>query len=380
MLSPRSESKLPRTLHLALFAIGLLWLLASRVGAESAATGISRAVGSDLIRPLLSHAFLLILLFTGFTALNWVGTRNGSVRATNALPTRPTAPREWQKGAALGWAMVLIAVLPMALLGDLHPAFWFAPRAWGLTLLSLVAVLLWSLAIEVAFRGFLFQRLISAVGAGTATVLLSGIYALVSTSLLNTTPFSFVNNLVIGFLFSIAYLRTHGIWLGWGLRFGWMASMGILFGLPVAGTAELANVVATNSSGRAWVTGGAYGPEGALFTVLVLFAGIIALYAITRDYAWVYTHAPIVPGGYPMDVPPPAAHAAMEAAPVAKSAPLVQISGITSVIPAMMPGSALPANSRNAVDGGPEYAPTFSGVPADPHSKAEPGDTPEQMD
>ena len=323
---------------MALFAIGLLWLLASRVGAGSAAQGIARLLHADpLLRPLLTQVFLLVLLPTGFTALNWLALRNGSLRSTNAMPLRATASREWQKGAALGWALVLAAVLPMVLAGDLHPQFWFALRGWGLALLSGVTLLLLSLATEIAFRGFLFRRLIAATGPVTATVLLSVIYALAATSMQNTTPFSFIVSLLIGVLFSLAYLRTHGLWLGWGLRFGWLVSMGVIFGLPLSGSIDYANVVATDSSGRVWFTGGAYGPEGALLTGLVLIVGMVALDRMTRDYAWQYTHPAIVPRGYPMDVPPPAAHTAMEAAaPV----PLVQILGATSTSPSTAPAIA----------------------------------------
>ena len=301
------------------------------MGAASAAQGIARLIHGDLLQPLLTQIFLLVLLPTGFTALNWVALRNGSLRSTNALTMRPSMPREWQKGAALGWGLVLLAVLPMVLAGDLHPQFWFGGRAWGLLLLSLLTLLAGALATEIAFRGFLFRSLIQVTGPVTATILLSGIYALTATSLLNTTPFSFVISLLLGVLFSMAYLRTHALWFGWGLRFGWLASMGVLLGLPLAGSVDYANVVSTDSSGHAWLTGGAYGPEGAFLTMFVVIAGMVALYRLTRDYAWEYTHAPIVPGGYPMDVPPPAAHTAMEAS--VAPAPLVQILGATPTVP-----------------------------------------------
>lgn len=318
----------PRTLYLALFAIGLLWLLAARTGAASAAQGITHLLHNDLLRPVLEEIFALTLLVTGFTALNWVATRNGSLRETNALPMRATAPREWQKGVALGWGMLLVTVLPMAVAGDLHPQFWFAPRAWLVLLLSLLTLLVRSLVTEIAFRGFLFKNLIATVGPSAATVILSAIYAFAATSYVNTTPYSFLVSVLIGFLFSLAYLRTHALWLGWGLRFGWLVSMAVLFGLPIAGNVDLESVVATDSSGKIWLTGGAYGPQGALFAAFVLLGGMFALYQMTRDYAWEYTHETIVPGGYPMEAKPPAAHVAMEQA--ASPAPLVQILGVSS--------------------------------------------------
>lgn len=338
----------PRSLEFALFAIGLLWLLASRSGADSAAQGISRALHADALRPLLGQVFLLVLLTTGFTALHWLATRNGSIRQANALPTRPTAAREWQKGAALGWGLLLVAIVPMAVVGDLHPQFWLAPKAWGTALLSLATLFLGALATEMAFRGFLYRRLMDATGPVVGTILLSGVYAFVVTSPLNNTPFSFLVAFVGGLLFSVAYLRTHALWVGWGLRFGWLASMGVLFGLPLSGSADFASVVATDSSGQTWLTGGPYGPDGALFTGFVLLAGIFALYPLTREYAWNFTHEEIVPGGYPMDVPPPAAHRAMEAAPAPPQ--LVQILGATPVQGPVGRGPVTPVTPRADLD------------------------------
>ena len=332
-----------------MFAIGLLWLLAAHVGAESAAQGIARLIHFESLRPLLQQGFLLILLLTGYTALNWVALRDGGLRSTNALPERPTSRTEWMKGVAVGWAGFLLAVAPAALAGDLHPTFWFAPRAWGMGLLALVTVLVGALATEVAFRGFLFKRLIAVMGPTSATVVLAAIYAWVATPLSSATGFSFLVSVLSALVLSVAYLRTHGLWLGWGLRFGWLGAMGVLFGLPVGGSAGAVNVVATESTGRVWLSGGAYGPEGALVTAIVLLGGLYAVYKLTREYAWAYTHAPIVAGGYPMDVPPPAAHAAMEAAAVPP--PLVQILGavpITQLLPPRMesPGIGMPPPPR----------------------------------
>ncbi len=349
MSQPAIATKSPRSLHFAVFAIGLLWLLAAQVGAESAAQGIARLIHFEPLRPLLQQGFLLILLMTGYTALNWVAFRNGGLRSTNALPARATAGTEWQKGAAAGWAGMLLAVIPAALVGDLHPSFWLAPRAWAMGLLALATVLIGALATEVAFRGFLFKRLIAAMGPTSATVVLAAIYAVVATPFSEATGFSFPVSVLSALVLSMAYLRTHGLWLGWGLRFGWMAAMGVLFGLPVSGSAGAANVVTTESTGRIWLSGGAYGPEGSVVTAIVLLGGLFAVYKITREYAWMYTHPPIVAAGYPMDVPPPAAHGAMEAA--APPPPLVQILGAVPITQSLPPrlnafGTGVPAPPR----------------------------------
>ncbi|AEU36751.1 CPBP family intramembrane glutamic endopeptidase [Granulicella mallensis] len=331
------QRAIPRSMQFALFITGLLWLLASHSVADHSAQGIANHLNLALIQPLLSEGFFLFLLLVGFATLSWIATRTGNLRKDNALPQRATALREGQQGIVLGWAMLLVAVLPMMLVGDLHPEFWLAPRSWGLALLSLATLAVGTLALEVAFRGYLYARLIAAVGPVFATILLSGIYALFSSFHPNSTSSSVGIAFLLGILFSLAYLRTHGLWLGWGLHFAWTAAMGVLLGLPVGGLETYSSLVTTDSSGAAWITGGPYGPEGALFTVIVLVVGMIVLYRMTTDYAWEYTHPPIVPAGYEMTVAPPPAHTAMEAAAAAKPVPLVQILGTTSTSASTMP-------------------------------------------
>jgi hypothetical protein len=304
---------------------GVLWLLAAHAVAFRAAEGIAARLGwSAVAQDLLINLFLLFLLLLGFTMLNWIGTRQGSVRLANALPQRATSREEWSRGAVIGWAAALLAVVPMVIGGALHPQFFWTAPAWGGLVVSVLSLLVAGLASEVAFRGFLFRRLIDATGPTTATILLALIYAMIGSLGPNGTSISFVVTIIAGVLFSMAYLRTHALWLGWGLHFAWAAATAVLLGLPNAGIASYSTVVQTDSSGPAWLTGGVYGPDGALFTAIVFFVAMAAVYRATRNYAWSYTHPPIVPGGYPMDVPPPQAHVAMEQAAV-ESPALVQI-------------------------------------------------------
>lgn len=325
MSSSVTPTPVSRSLHLALFVTGLLWLLAAHAVAFRAAEGIaSRFAWSAVGQDLLVNLFLLFLLLVGFTVLNWIGTRQGSMREANALPRRATAREEWSRGVVIGWAAALIAVVPMMIAAALHPQFFWSAPAWGGLIVSVLSLLFAALASEVAFRGFLFRRLIDATGPTTATILLALIYALIESLGPNGTSLSFMVTIIAGVLFSMAYLRTHALWLGWGLHFAWAAATAVVFGLPVAGVASYSSVVQTDTTGPVWLTGGVYGPEGALFTAVVFLVAMAVVYSATRNYAWNYTHPVIVPGGYPMDVPPPPAHAAMEQQAAAKPT-LVQI-------------------------------------------------------
>jgi membrane protease YdiL (CAAX protease family) len=301
-----------RTLQLALFVTSAAWFLAADTVAARAARGLSQRFALDAARPLLTWAFLLFLLAVGFSLLQAVARRQSSVREVLGLPKRPTAGREWKLGAALGWGLVVLAVLPMAGAGTLHVQFWTQPRAFGLLLLNLVTLAVAAIAEEVAFRGYSYRRLIEAIGPVAATTVMSLLFGLGHVLNPGATWASTLVTILAGVLLSVAWLRTHGLWLGWGLHFAWNASMGILFGLPISGINDFASIVQTRAFGRLWLTGGDYGPEGAGITVIVLLIGIVVLVLVTRDYAWHYTYVPIVAAGYPMEAPPPAAHVAME--------------------------------------------------------------------
>jgi membrane protease YdiL (CAAX protease family) len=301
-----------RTLQLALFVTSVAWFLVAETVAAHAARGLSGRFALDAARPLLTSAFMLFLLAVGFSLLQAIAKRHSSLREVLGLPKRPTAGREWELGAALGWGLVVLAVIPMAVAGALHVEFWTQPRAFALLLLNLVTLAVGALAEEVAFRGYSFRRLIEAIGPVAATIVMSLLFALGHLLNPSATWASTLVTILAGVLLSIAWLRTHGLWLGWGLHFAWNASMGILFGLPVSGIYDFASMVQTRAFGRLWLTGGRYGPEGAAFTVIVLLLGIVVLVRVTRDYAWHYTYVPIVAAGYPMEPAPPAAHVAME--------------------------------------------------------------------
>jgi len=322
-------------MEFALFLTGGLWAMAARTAADHSADGFAVHFHIDLYEPLLAAAFLVFLLLTGFAAIHWIATHGATMRGVNALPLRSTAVREWGLGAAIGWALLVAATLPMMLFGDLHPHFWFQPRGFGLALLSVLTLLVLTLAQEAVFRGYLFGRLIRAIGPTLATLLMSCIYATVSSFHPQSTPRNVFVMFLMSLLFSMAYLRTHALWLPWGLHFAWSACTAVLFGLPLGGSIAFNSIVDTSSSGFDWVTGGLYGPEGSLFTAVAVLVGMGILYALTRDLAWAYTQPVIVAAGYPMDVAPPAEHIKMEQA--AAVAPLVQILSTTPSASSTMP-------------------------------------------
>jgi membrane protease YdiL (CAAX protease family) len=329
-----------RAFQFGMFLTGLCWLFVASLGSQQAAQGLSLRFNLTDCEPLLRSAFFLLLVVVGFTTLQRMTVRaSEGIRQDNALPARPTASREWATGAAFGWGLALAVALLLAIFRALEPHFWFSLRSLGQTLISLATLALGTLALEAAFRGYLYRRLIDSIGVVPATTLLSLIYAfVVNFNIPSATLLSFVTTFVLGIIFSIAYLRTHALWLGWGLHFAWASVLAVFFGLVLAGDGGLSTIVTTDIAGPNALTGAGFGPEGSVLTLILALASIPLLYRITRDFAWTYTHPEIVSAGYAMEAQPPAAHEAMQnsVAPPPPP-PLVQILGTTSTNASTLP-------------------------------------------
>ncbi|WP_263384727.1 type II CAAX endopeptidase family protein [Granulicella arctica] len=323
--------KLRRSLQFALFIASLLWFTLSEALAGRAARGLTNRFDIEDARPLLSGLFLIFLLLVGFTLLASM-SRIGRVtlRSALGLPKRLTSGREWLLGAAIGWGIAVASVLPMALARALHVRFWTDHRAFGLLGWHVAALLFSTLALEVALRGFAFRRLIEAVGAGWATALMAILLGIAHGISPDSTGISILVTMIGSVLLSVAWLRTHGLWLPWGLHFAWSGSLALIFGLPVRGVSTFSSVVQTRAIGSAWLTGDDFGPEGALFTAVVVLVAIVILVKTTDDYAWDYTRPELVAAGYEVNPDSPAEHVAMERDAAARAPSLVQILPTTS--------------------------------------------------
>jgi membrane protease YdiL (CAAX protease family) len=331
-----SPTRLPRTLEAALCATGIVWALAAGIAATHAASGFALRLQAEQLTPLLRAVFFVFLLLAGFTTISWIALREGSVRVVNALPQRATAAAEWRLGAGLGWALALAVVAILWLTRCLSVGVWWQwSGVWGM-LLALLTAAVGTLGVELLLRGFVFRHLLRATGPVTATVLVACFCGLQAMLAGGSPSRSAVVAFVFSVLYSLAYLRTRALWLGWGIRFAWTACIAVLFGLPLPDTAAFASLTEGATAGAAWWTGGADGPAGSLLTLVLLGAACVALYRLTRDLAWEYTHEPIVAAGYPMEIAPPKAHTDMEATAAAKPT-LVQILSSTPAAASTLP-------------------------------------------
>ena len=284
----------------------LLWCVLALVYAGFAQQLAARMAGvlaPGLLYDLLRGLIFLLLLLAGFAAMARVGQRQPAPLAAMGLASRPGFRQEFALGLALGWAAVVVAVLPLALRGGLLLTVSNHGLAAAVALVvDLLTLLLAALAGEIVFRGYPFQRLLEASGPVTASTLMTLLFAATRAGTLPPSAGSTLASLLLGSLLAMAYLRTRALWVGWAFRFAWSASIAVLFGLPLRDFTQVSPLYSTYSSGPIWLTGDGHGIESSLLAILVLLAMLFVLARATADLRHRWALPEIIGAAVPVDL------------------------------------------------------------------------------
>ena len=229
-----------------------------------------------LISELLFRSSLVLVLLGLYS---WLLTTADHVEehrlAAMGLPRVTGAFRQWVSGCALGFGLVLLAIVPIVLVDpDIHVDVHLTSRNLLRLLIVLVVLGAGSLAEELMFRGYPFQRLEQGIGAVGAITVFSFLFGAVHLINPGATPWSLANTVLIGVVLAIAYLRTRALWLPWGIHFAWNTTLGLLLGLPVSGLRIFNVLIRTTMKGPAWLTGGRYGVEAGAAGAVVAMIGL----------------------------------------------------------------------------------------------------------
>lgn len=159
---------------------------------------------------------------------------------------------------------------------------------------ALVAVNFAAVAVfeELLFRGYLLVNVaeglqwggrLGARGALAGAALVTSVaFGLGHAANPNATLRGVVLIALYGALLAAGYLLTDRLAVPVGLHFGWNLSVSSVFGFPVSGVATPVTLVAVEQTGPVLVTGGRFGPEAGLVSLVSLAAGVGALLAWVR--------------------------------------------------------------------------------------------------
>lgn len=91
-----------------------------------------------------------------------------------------------------------------------------------------------------------------------------------------------------GVLLAVAFMLTRRVWFVFGIHFGWNFMQASIFGITTSGN-SFEGLISPAVNGPEWLTGGAFGVEASVITVVIgLIAAFILLKMVVKDGQVVY--------------------------------------------------------------------------------------------
>jgi uncharacterized protein len=254
----------------------LIWQLVAVVAVAFLGGQGVAAVQGD---PWLTLAIGLLTAAVALVVYRWV-VRRTERRAVTELAWRGAAAAAG-RGLLIGVALFGSVILNIAFLGgyQVH-GLGSVPGAVGLVGFMAAA----AVTEELLFRGVLFRIVEGWTGTWIALVLTGVLFGAVHLLNPNATWWGAIAIAVeAGGLLAAAYAATRTLWVPIGLHFGWNLAASAIFSTEVSGNGTPQGLLDATMSGPAVITGGDFGPEGSLYSVLFcVIATIVFLWLAHR--------------------------------------------------------------------------------------------------
>lgn len=125
---------------------------------------------------------------------------------------------------------------------------------------------------ELVFRGYIYQKL-RRLSRWFAILFTSLAFAALHGGNSGITWLALANIFVAGILLAAAYERYERLWCPIGLHLAWNLISGPIVGYNVSGFAAKSTVFRTFGGGSPLITGGVFGIEGSIWTLVIVSAG-----------------------------------------------------------------------------------------------------------
>jgi uncharacterized protein len=159
------------------------------------------------------------------------------------------------------------------LVGNRGPLF-----SWGDLTRALIIFICVAVSEELVVRGYFLQVLNEVWGGAVGVVATSLFWGFAHLLNPRATLLGALNIVVAGLIFAYAYSLTGKLWLPIVFHFSWNFAQGALFGYPVSGYPVSGAVFEPLVNGPQEMTGGLFGPEGGLLSLLAILIGGLILY------------------------------------------------------------------------------------------------------
>lgn len=185
----------------------------------------------------------------------------------------PGAAHEAATGIAVGAVLGLLVAGVLAIVGSF---FVSGSNGWSVMFKSLPEQVMVACFEELLFRGVLFRIVGQRWGTRTSLIVSFVAFALAHLPNGHVSLLAILVTGVAGVTFSACYMLTRRLWLSMGVHLGWNYLYDGLFAVPVSGHAAR-GWLQVAMPGPDWLTGGSYGVEASVMTLLVWGAAAILL-------------------------------------------------------------------------------------------------------
>jgi membrane protease YdiL (CAAX protease family) len=220
----------------------------------------------------------LFALVAAVVACNAYNLYARFVAQRDSVELAPSRARSAAYGLALG---ALLIALVVAVLGLAGAASVGAGGSFAFAGLPGVAILAGAFE-ELVARGVVLRNLENVFGSAAAIVLSAILFAALHIGNPNATPLSIAAlSIEGGIMLGAVYVATRSLWWTFGIHAAWNFTQTGLFGIADSGHAGQ-GLLRTELAGPAWLTGGAFGIEASVVSV-VLCAVVAVAFLI---HAW----------------------------------------------------------------------------------------------
>lgn len=170
-------------------------------------------------------------------------------------------------GLLIGAAMVAVEIGLLSALGAYQMT---GTNAWTMALIQPLAVMVFvGIVEEIVGRGIIFRITEESLGSWPAIAISALIFGLAHLPGAGAGVLAIGNTVVAGAFFAAAYMLTRRLWLCIGIHIAWNYTLGSIFSIAVSGNESKGYLIGT-LTGPEWLTGGSYGLEASVVTLLTL--------------------------------------------------------------------------------------------------------------
>jgi len=232
------------------------------------AVGISAWIQKDIlpVGQSLIGSMIQLLLMCSFV---WAGYMLFCAAIEGRRPTEldlHSSLRQVSKGILLGFVLISLVVLVMWITGCYRIIGVRSMTAfWPIMIMSVQA----GIVEEIMSRGIIFRITEDGIGTWGAILFSAFIFGFLHIWNPNATVFSCISiALTAGVILGMLYVITRNLWVPIGMHIGWNLTLGGIYGAPVS-EGEPGGLLIARFSGPDWLTGGSFGPEASVITVLL---------------------------------------------------------------------------------------------------------------